>query len=60
MEVVGEGQLIIKNIDGIDENVDDLALIVGIIDVAIFETRNPIHDLGLGVARALYLRLEDA
>ena len=59
MEVVGEGQLIIENVDGIDENVDNPALIVGIVDVAIFEAGNPIHDLGLGVAWALNLRLQD-
>ena len=60
MEVIGEGQLIIENVDGIDECVDDLALVVGIVDVAILETGNPVHDLGLGVARALNLSLCDA
>ena len=59
MEVVSEGQLVIKNVDGVDEYVDDLPLVFGIVDVAILETGNPIHDLLLGVARALDLSLRD-
>lgn len=51
MEVIGEGQFIIENVDGINESVNDLALIVGIVDVSKLETGNPIYDLGLGVAR---------
>ena len=40
-------------LNGIDENIDNLTLIVGIADVSIFEAGNPIHDLGLGVARVV-------
>ena len=60
MEVIGEGHFIIENVDGINESVNDLALIVGIVDVAKLETGNPIYDLGLGVARALDLSLCNA
>ena len=57
MEVIGEGQFIIENIDGVDEYVDDLALVVGIVDVAILEAGNPVDNLGLGIARTSDLRL---
>lgn len=60
MKVIGEGQLIIENVDGIDECADDLALIICIIDIPILKTGDPIHDLGPGVAWALNLSLCDA
>ena len=60
MEVIGEGQLVIKNVDGVDENIDDLPLVFRIVDIAVFKTGDPIDDLGLGVAGALDLCLCDA
>ena len=40
MEVVGEGQFIIENVDGVDEYVDDLAPVIGIVDISVFESRS--------------------
>ena len=60
MEVIGEGQFIIENIDGVDEYVDDLTLVFRIVDVSVFEVGNPVDNLGLGIARTSDLRLQDA
>lgn len=40
MNDIGEGQLIIENADGVDECVDDPALIICIIDIPILEAEN--------------------
>ena len=56
-EVVSEQQLIVKHIDGIDEGLYNLLLVVRVIHIPILEAANPAYHLFRGVLRLLHLCL---
>ena len=57
--IIGEYQLVVKHIDGVEEDVDDLPLVCLVVGVPALEAGDPLDDVLPAVLGPFQLRLQD-
>ena len=58
--IIGEYQLVVKHIDGVEEDIDDLPLVGLVVGVTALEAGDPLDDVLPAVLGPFQLRLQDA
>lgn len=58
--IVGKYQLVIVNTDGVHESIDDFFSVIRVTDVAVLIFADSFHNLFLGKAAPLQLKLRNA